>query len=1243
MYCEFFKLRCLPFEDRADARFFFATGDREEALAAMEYESHYGEGLALVLGEAGMGKTLLIRTLLPKLTTPDRVVVLTWTSNAERNLIRETAKGFGLSIPTKDQDTRALSRIQRSLLRYAKAGHRSILLIDQAEHLTTENLSELQTLSQLKRVNQKLLNIILVGKPQVREHLDKPINSTLAQQLYGGRTLLPLTRQATVAYIEHRLRIAGAADPTIIFDPSAIDLVLERSGGVPRLINRICNTSMVLAYGAGLKRINRKIIGEATQQVEQDSHIPDIRELARKTVSIDVVKPGKAHRTLHPTSCGVVEDHPSHESTTRTHRSESIQSEILSNPQQSQTRETNTMALDPIESLKSSADHYVADVEGIDLSNNLSDLEFHDILGDGDVSQSQLDQSIAQAVNTKSSLDSSLERCATIDRNLSGLTISAERIMGNLTDLDRKSCQSMDRQEARAAELLKKTESITQMLDAQIHKGQTFSTNLADYFERIKRERNETNRIESKLKNYAESLADRAEEVQHHSARLMETVTAGDRLCTKLSGMIDSAPGVNLEAQRTIEELRSLVLAAQSESQTWQEKVRSDTVKVCRKDLDAFMKEAMDQFSTELEKRLGGHHDSAKSLIGRLAHETSRIENVLTDEKHKCQQFIDDYRQRFDAEQQRQAEMQPKLLNTMDQMRVNRDELQTSLQGLTHQFEQAEHRIDQIQNKINNSMEDMGQKEDSMHVLVKNLTDQSDRGATILQSILANILIWEDRQSTTVSAIEQFQQINQQKKEIQEAITQGLNISQELTARHADGQIMQSVLASSVENAQSIVSDLQITTTEAANKVGQLDSHHASLSNLLRRLLESTGKGNAAADRLDEMQNQVETLVSDSQTHVEQQTREVWDLTTRTEAHLKQLTHQNNETSKLLEAVNQATDPSNNIVKELAMQVDDAKTVIDTLSQRSQEGKTLATQITTLSQLVEEVKQLDSNLRNQTEQATKINKEVDEATRSAHQQTITLQEMSATTQGMVETYQQMKLDTSLVTEEFLIQIDLARDTLNSSSEFTEWFRSESVNVDDKLRELKEQVNRLDQAMIKATKHPAKIIFEAKAQSQQLEKVCSAVQKIFQGLSQAALNAKAQTDTCNDSADQANQCLAQLTQETQQATRTMHEWVQEAIRIQNRLETVIGQAPTIGQTHPAGKIQRLAETATPLTSRFTTNKTANRGELEVLSVPKLTKTDEPKVAVTPSPTTNRISQLIEEARTVVESSTGTVNS
>jgi general secretion pathway protein A len=261
MYAGFFGLRCLPFEDRADTQFCCPNAQFDEAAAALVYEAQYGNGVALVLGEAGTGKTLLIRTVLARLEPAVHAVVLTWPGDSGADLIRESCKGFGVSLPSSQHQPRTLERLRRHLSRLAASGNRAILVLDQAENLSAHRLAQVATLSDLEEDRGRLLRVFLVAQPRLRSQMDRPELARLRQQLFGERVLTALTPEATRAYIAHRLSVAGASNARI-FDDDAVHCIHELSGGIPRLINRICDGVMRDAYGAGVTRISKALVQE---------------------------------------------------------------------------------------------------------------------------------------------------------------------------------------------------------------------------------------------------------------------------------------------------------------------------------------------------------------------------------------------------------------------------------------------------------------------------------------------------------------------------------------------------------------------------------------------------------------------------------------------------------------------------------------------------------------------------------------------------------------------------------------------------------------------------------------------------------------------------------------------------------------------------------------------------------------------------------------------------------------------
>lgn len=250
MYTAFFGLRCLPFEDRPDVRFFYPAAEHEEAVAAMQYEVQHGAGVGLVVGDPGAGKTTVLRALLQRLTRDEKVVVVNVPGNGATDIVRESCKGFGVSLSSSVEDARGLARLRRHFSRTVSQGHRPVLIIDQAEHMSPADLADVECLVDLHDERGRLLRVILVADPHFRTLLDQPVFSRFRQLAFTEHSLTQLSRDEVFEYIRHRLKIAGAARVDL-FSEEAIDGVLAQSQGVPRVINQVCNAAMLAAFGAG--------------------------------------------------------------------------------------------------------------------------------------------------------------------------------------------------------------------------------------------------------------------------------------------------------------------------------------------------------------------------------------------------------------------------------------------------------------------------------------------------------------------------------------------------------------------------------------------------------------------------------------------------------------------------------------------------------------------------------------------------------------------------------------------------------------------------------------------------------------------------------------------------------------------------------------------------------------------------------------------------------------------------------
>jgi len=246
MYASYFGLSDNPFAITPDPRFLFLSARHTEALAHLLYGVTESGGFIQLTGEVGTGKTTLVRTLLEKL--PDNVdaalIINPRVSVLEflRSICRE------LHIDWKQTQTPQdlIDTLNARLLKAHEAGRRVVLIIDEAQGLSAEVLEQVRLLTNLETREQKLLQIILVGQPELRELLARTELRQLAQRITGRYHLTPLSTTETRAYVNHRLTVSGAMAP--IFTAGAARSIQNASGGIPRLINIICDRALLGAY-----------------------------------------------------------------------------------------------------------------------------------------------------------------------------------------------------------------------------------------------------------------------------------------------------------------------------------------------------------------------------------------------------------------------------------------------------------------------------------------------------------------------------------------------------------------------------------------------------------------------------------------------------------------------------------------------------------------------------------------------------------------------------------------------------------------------------------------------------------------------------------------------------------------------------------------------------------------------------------------------------------------------------------
>lgn len=290
MYESFFNLNTKPFDLLPDPRFIYLSKSHKKALTYLDYGIRERSGFILLTGEVGSGKTTLIRDLYSK--NYERVVLakIFNTCVTSEQLLAMINDDFDLPVQGKDKVT-LIRDLNRFLVEQYACGNQPILIIDEAQNLGADLLEEIRMLSNLETDENKLLQIILVGQPELRTILAAPELLQLRQRININCHIQALNREETAEYITHRLDVAGNAN-AVIFSQEILDDIFQYSKGIPRLINIICDFLMLSAYAEKTNIISIEMVREIIGDLDFENHYwaseddgKEVRQLADSVFS----------------------------------------------------------------------------------------------------------------------------------------------------------------------------------------------------------------------------------------------------------------------------------------------------------------------------------------------------------------------------------------------------------------------------------------------------------------------------------------------------------------------------------------------------------------------------------------------------------------------------------------------------------------------------------------------------------------------------------------------------------------------------------------------------------------------------------------------------------------------------------------------------------------------------------------------------------------------------------------------
>lgn len=258
MYLDFFGFKEQPFNVTPDPKFLNYSESYQDALAYLLYGIRMRKGFVVLTGEIGVGKTTVIQALLERLDDSHRISYLVHSNMSLKDMLRFVFRDYGLDAEGKSKSELLLT-LQEFLVRLDQKGGNAVLIVDEAQNLRSWQLEEIRLLSNIETTKRKLIQIVLVGQPELMHLMDSAELQQFKQRVSMHFHLNALLKEETEDYIEHRLQVAGYQGKKL-FNNGAIDEIHSFSGGIPRLINAMCDRALIKACVSGQRKIDQKLL-----------------------------------------------------------------------------------------------------------------------------------------------------------------------------------------------------------------------------------------------------------------------------------------------------------------------------------------------------------------------------------------------------------------------------------------------------------------------------------------------------------------------------------------------------------------------------------------------------------------------------------------------------------------------------------------------------------------------------------------------------------------------------------------------------------------------------------------------------------------------------------------------------------------------------------------------------------------------------------------------------------------------
>ena len=268
MYLEHYGLKVAPFENTPDPRFLYASEDHTEALAGIEYTVRMRKGIVLVSGEIGSGKTIITHVLRQRLGRVATCFLIRQGHTSPEQFLKDVCRAMKLALPADADRGEVLQIIEEFLVEQAHLDKPVVLIVDEAQMMSRSVLHEVRMLSNIETPRQKLIQIVLLGQPDLRTVLRDPEMDPIRQRVALSHHLNGMSVDDTAKYLAHRLTVAADAETAAgIFEADAVDAIYEFTEGIPRMINYVADNCLLVGFVKGVKTIDAAIVRHVTRNM----------------------------------------------------------------------------------------------------------------------------------------------------------------------------------------------------------------------------------------------------------------------------------------------------------------------------------------------------------------------------------------------------------------------------------------------------------------------------------------------------------------------------------------------------------------------------------------------------------------------------------------------------------------------------------------------------------------------------------------------------------------------------------------------------------------------------------------------------------------------------------------------------------------------------------------------------------------------------------------------------------------